>query len=164
MNDFPGYMSEREIRRQNDRRQRSIADTARRSQEYTAHDTYMRVRQALPLLAIHASGFALPTEVKIGRLLKRVELQKGWVVRSFMTSADSEISRSGKNNESSETLYALTETGLLGTASRVDRGIPALKMGDNSKLLSPDMFTIEAHANDIRNNISKMLKEAGVEF
>lgn len=72
---------------------------------------------ALPLLRQHANHepFAIPVRVHKGR---RVDLVAGWVLSSWLSKGNSEMSRSGAGNDDSWQLSLLLEDGRVGYGSR----------------------------------------------
>src|SRR5689334_15881230 len=108
---FPGYISrdEAERRRAQEAAQARNAEVQRKL-DYS-HETIEYLRKSLPLLIEHATDLALPTEINRGRFFKNICIERGWVVRRIHhTSTESSRSDFG---EASQTVFALTESGIL---------------------------------------------------
>lgn len=162
MSEFPGYMSSKAVRKQVNEQKMRDAITKAREHKAVANNKYEYVKGAIPLLEIHAKDSSYPVEVKIGRFMRRMQLQRGWVVASiYYESTEASFSNFG---EATTNLQVLTNTGLLGFAREVDRGITALEMLGDPKAISPEQFMGPVHDYSIIYGIAEILSQAGVEY
>lgn len=163
MSEFPGYIVESEARQRQAERQTRAAAEAQEQKVQRQQRACNFVIQSLPLLTKYAKDTGVPVEMERGRFVKRVDLERGWVVRSIY-HPETEASRSGNSGDST-TYFVLTESGVLGSASPVDRGIRAYKMSTYPRLpdpITPDEFALEKHALEVVAGITGILTEAGV--
>lgn len=157
---FPGYLSENEAQRRHIQIEQAATNQRLAETLNLARQTAAYVQQSLPLLIAHATDQALPTEVKQGKLWKRTHVEYGWVVRTiYHESTESTRSSSGA---ASETLFVLTESGLIGSAIPVNRGVNALMMNSEPEPITPEIFTFEGHAREVTVGIQSILHNAGV--
>lgn len=129
------------------------------------HNIEGLLKAAFPLLREHAQDLAIPTEIPNHYPLSKPKVEAGWIVKSANGAWDYQ--------SSTGPLYILTENGMYGAGTKVNRGVPALSLYGNAADLKERNLITPEHFRNIPQNlgwqaiegcISNQLATVDVEF
>ncbi len=165
MSRFPGYKSERELKKLRQEEERTHAQEERHERDHDSYRAFELVRDSLPTLIDHCQSEAMPAETPTMIPGYHV-VRPAWIIKRFMSAPGSS---DGPGQEAVEQLWAITENGKCGMATRVKRGVPALKFFGRPTRLCPRTFqggsTLPSNTTQtqlVTSQLEKLLRAVGL--
>lgn len=136
MERFPGYISERDRKRKEKQQLKSTVEYNRNALNQKRLQSYNALAKVLPVLRTHAQKEAVPAELP--RLMGKSRVVAGWIIEyTHNTPNRSDGVSAGDFFANEYTPHVLTENGLYGPATSVDRGVRAVRFDMRPAVLSP---------------------------